>query len=563
MKKKSLFSLILVMLVVFTGFSQDEVPAFPGAEGHGKYTTGGRGGRVIYVTTLEDNSSVGSLRYAINQSGARMIMFKISGTIQLKTRLQIKNGNVTIAGQSAPGDGITIRDYPVTVDADNVIIRFMRFRMGDETKQEADALGGRRYKRIIVDHCSMSWSTDECASFYDNEFFTLQWSIISESLRISVHDKGRHGYGGIWGGRGASFHHNLLASHDSRNPRFCGSRYSNKPDEELVDYRNNVIYNWGGNSAYAAEGGSYNMVNNYYNAGPATSSSKEARIIEPYPDDGSNSQPKGTYGTFYIKGNYITKSISVTNDNWQGVDMHPSFAPLAPGTTLDDLKSETEFLTGEVTTHSAEIAYERILDFCGASLSPDSVDLRIIHDVATGTVTYPDGGNGSKNGLIDTQEAVGGWPVLQSSDAPIDTDEDGMPDVWEIANNLNPESAEDAQLKTVDGIYPYIEVYLYSLVHDIVEAQNEGGIHTGSKILSVDKKSINMYWNNYSKELNFNHTDVIKTVQIYSISGSLIFNKNFYSSSVQTRIYDLKPGIYIVKMVDDQNRIFSKKVINH
>ncbi len=513
MKRKILYSLILAVFTVLSGIAQEDLPAFPGAEGNGKYVTGGRGGQVIYVTTLDDNNSVGSLRYAVNQSGPRIIMFKVAGTIKLKSKLSISKSDVTIAGQTAPGDGITIRDYTVEVKANNVIIRFMRFRMGDVTKQEDDALGGRRYKNIIVDHCSMSWSTDECVSFYDNEFFTLQWSILSESLRNSVHDKGKHGYGGIWGGRGVSFHHNLLADHDSRNPRFCGSRYSNKPDEELVDYRNNVIFNWGANSAYAGEGGRYNMINNYYKAGPATS--KKSRIIEPYADNGGNSQPAGTYGKFYISGNYMTASSTVTNDNWLGVDMHSTFSTYAPGVTKNDIKSENEFPHAPVTTHTAEKAYEKILDYCGASLSRDSVDLRIIHDTETGTVTYSDGGNGSKNGLIDTQSAVGGWPVLQTGDAPIDTDGDGMPDDWETANNLNPEDDGDAQLKSVDGAYPNVEVYLNSLVSDITEAQNEDGILTSVKIISVEKNPVKAYWNNSSKEIIVNHSNIVKSISVF------------------------------------------------
>jgi hypothetical protein len=448
----------------------------------------------------------------------------------------------------------------VAVNTNNVIIRFLRFRMGDEKAQEDDALGGRRYKNIMIDHCSMSWSTDECVSFYDNEFFTFQWNILSESLRNSVHDKGKHGYGGIWGGRGVSFHHNLLASHDSRNPRFCGSRYSNKPDEELVDYRNNVIYNWGGNSAYAAEGGRYNMVNNYYKAGPATS--KKSRIIEPYADDGSNQQPKGTYGKFYISGNYMTASTGVTNDNWTGVDMHSTFSSYAPCVTKDDIKSETEYPHASVTTHSAEKAYEKIVNFCGASLKRDSVDLRIIHELSTGTVTFTDGGNGSKNGLIDTQSAVGGWPVLLSDDAPTDTDEDGMPDEWEKANNLNSEDNGDAQLKSVDGIYPNVEVYINSLVNEIVTAQNQDGTVTSSQIFRVDKESIKAFWNNSSKEVIVNHTNTIKRISIISISGTKIAEQTYNSSSVRMQVNNINPGIYIIKIEDVKNQQFAKKIMN-
>ena len=564
--KKIIILLAILSLIAASVLAQtNQLPAFPGAEGFGKYTIGGRGGRVIYVTTLEDNNSEGSLRYAVNQTGARIILFKVAGTIQLKSTLNITKDDVTIAGQTAPGDGITLRDYPVVVQADNVIIRFMRFRMGDVTNQEADALGGRYSKNVIIDHCSMSWSTDECVSFYDNENFTLQWCLLSESLRNSVHDKGKHGYGGIWGGVKASFHHNLLAHHDSRNPRFCGSRYSNNADDELVDFRNNVIYNWGANTAYAAEGGRYNLVNNYYKAGPA--SSNRSRIIQPYADDGSNNQPKGTYGIFYVDGNYVTASSTVTTDNWQGVNLHSSFSSYAPGVTKNDIKSETAYETGEVTTHTAEQAYEKVIVYAGASLAQDAVDIRIQQETTNGTVTFTDGGNGSSNGLIDTQGAVGGWPDLKTGEAPADSDNDGMPDTWETANSLDPYSPDDAQLKSVDETYPNIEVYLNSLVAGIVTAQNDGGTPTTVNEIKWNKRGngndIQLFVDNAANQLNVSHTGEISEVKIYSVTGQLLVNRSFNQNNIRMNISELKNGVYIVAVRDAANQVYSAKILKY
>ncbi|MGQ7946164.1 pectinesterase family protein [Flavobacterium sp. WC2509] len=442
-------------------------PAFPSAEGFGRYTTGGRGGRVIYVTNLND-SGAGSLREAVTATGARTVMFKVSGIIALNSDLKISSNDITIAGQTAPGDGICLKNYSVAINADNVIIRYVRFRMGDQAQHEGDAIGSRNHKDIIIDHCSMSWSTDECASFYDNENFTLQWSMMSESLRVSIHDKGTHGYGGIWGGKKASFHHNMLAHHDSRNARFCGSRYSGLPNLEQVDFRNNVIYNWGGNSTYAGEGGSYNLTNNYYKAGPATPSSINDRIISPNADDGTNTQAAGVWGSFYVNGNYTTANSTTTTDNWNGVDPNPS------SKSKTELRVNTEYSFGEMTTHSAANAYSKVLAYVGASFKRDAVDNRIVSEATNGTFTYT-GSNGSTKGLIDTQSDVGGWPTYNSTTAPTDTDNDGMPDSWETTNGLNSSNASDGITYTLNSTYTNLEVYINGLVATITANQNLTG----------------------------------------------------------------------------------------
>jgi pectin methylesterase-like acyl-CoA thioesterase len=414
--------------------------AFPGAEGFGKHTVGGRGGKVIYVTNLND-SGPGSLREAIKANGARTVLFKVSGTIELKSVLEIKNDSITIAGQSAPGDGICISNYPVTIKANEVIIRFMRFRMGDLAKQQSDALSAIGRKNIIIDHCSMSWGIDECATFYDNENFTLQWCIISESLNNSVHVKGRHGYGGIWGGMGATFHHNLLAHHTSRNPRLCGSRYHKQPEKEIADLRNNVIYNWQHNNIYGGEKGNYNIVANYLKPGPATQQNRKWQIFEPY-------EP---FGQFFIAENHLEGHKAISLDNWDGgIRTH----------LTEQIKLNTPVSFVSIMQRSAEEAYHLVLNYAGASLKRDVLDLRIVEEVKSGTAKY----GVEKDGIIDSQVQVGGWPLLESKPAPKDSDGDGMPDEWEVAQGLNPNDPTDGRLPTLDSSYTNLEVYLNSLV---------------------------------------------------------------------------------------------------
>lgn len=452
---------------------EEEAFAFPGAEGGGMKVTGGRGGKVYKVTSLADTNTPGTLRYAVNQTGPRIVVFEISGTIYLTSQLRIDNNNITIAGQTAPGDGICLAHYSVDVSADNVILRYLRFRMGDVAKVESDALGGRFQKNIIIDHCSMSWSTDECVSFYQNENFTLQWSIISESLKNSVHEKGSHGYGGVWGGKNATFHHNLLAHHDSRNPRL--GEYANHAFAltDLVDLRNNVIYNWGGNSCYGGEAMNVNIVNCYYKPGPATT--KRNRIISIDKNTKSDVSPNPVYniwGKFYINGNVVEGALSTTQDNWTyGVynQFHGSYGTVSETDKAAMRKNEPHAAL-PVTTHTAEKAYGLVLDLAGASLIRDAIDIRIIGDVRDGKATIMDGGNGSTNGIIDTQTAVGGWPVLNTQSPLKDTDGDGMPDDWEVANKLDA-TKNDANGRSLSTAYDNIEVYINSLVAQHVELQ--------------------------------------------------------------------------------------------
>lgn len=519
--------LIPISMILCSLTALAQAPAFPGAEGHGRYTTGGRGGVVKHVTNLND-SGPGSLREAVKGASAKIVVFDVSGYIDLQSTLKV-GSNTTIAGQSAPGQGITIRYYTLEPDgnAQNIIVRFIRSRRSQvkDINDGADAAFFRYCKNIIFDHCSFSWSIDEVASFYDNANFTMQWCTVAEGLANPGHSKGEHSYGGIWGGKSASFHHNMIAHVQNRAPRFNGARYAwdgwtkskyeNTVDAERVDFRNCLIYNWGnGNGCYGGPGGGYiNIVNNYYKAGPGTSNKTRVTQISVCDSGNGTNDHKELFGLssrYFIEGNYVTAAANPENYDWNGVKYDSGIVNLYGDRYMKDANhmfgSNVEYLDvsgvsylkvkldepttpGSVTTHTATQAYEQILNYCGASLYRDATDARYMEEARTGTTTYS-GEKTGRAGIVDfindpegeANDIRPSYPELVSETRPadFDTDGDGIPDAWETAHGLNPESKTDGRMKTLDpnGWYTNLEVYLNSLVEHIMKAGNSNATST-------------------------------------------------------------------------------------
>ena len=515
-----------------------QAPAFPGAEGHGRYVTGGRGGKVIHVTNLNDKGT-GSFRAAVTGNSKKIIVFDVAGVIPLASNLTI-GANTTILGQTAPSPGITLRYYTVQPE-DNCIIRFIRLRRGQEKdiNDGADATWQRNKTGIIFDHCSFSWSIDEVASFYDNNNFTMQWCTVAESLTNPGHSKGAHGYGGIWGGKLASFHHNFVGHLMNRGPRFNGARYgwtgytSNKDYDtykwenpvqaENVDFRNCVMYNAQGTCYGGPGGGQINIVNNYYKAGPShslksktlngikvsVSSGKERgsqdRITQVTVSSSGNSDKKHPEyyemtSRYFISGNTTetTKGTVTKNQDWKGVvydkgtytyngeiysaDKKNFYGDAVAHQTIDGvscvkIKMDNPAPTGEVTTHSAAEAFSKVLAYGGASLYRDEIDARYMEEAKTGTAQYK-GSITQSPGIIDKVSDVNGYTEstfgTASRPADFDTDKDGIPDAWELANGLNPNDDSDALTYSLDGkgYYTNLEVYANSLVEDIMKQGN-------------------------------------------------------------------------------------------
>ena len=577
--EKKIFTTMAAALMSAAALAQ--APAFPGAEGHGRYVTGGRGGKVVHVTNLND-SGTGSFREAV-KSGKRIIVFDVAGVIALKSDLKIGD-NITILGQTAPSPGITLRYYTVQ-PGNNNIIRFLRIRRGEEKNinDGADATWQRNKTGIIFDHCSFSWSIDEVASFYDNNNFTMQWCTVAESLTNPGHSKGAHGYGGLWGGKLASFHHNFVGHLMNRGPRFNGARYgwtgytSNKEYDtykwenpvqaENVDFRNCVMYNAQGTCYGGPGGGQINIVNNYYKAGPSqsltsktlngikvsVSTGKERgsqnRITQVTVSSSRNSDKKHPEfyemtSRYFISGNTTetTKGTVTKNQDWKGVeydkgtytyngerysaDKKNFYGDAVAHQTIDGvscvkIKMDNPAPTGEVTTHSAAEAFSKVLAYGGASLYRDEIDARYMEEAKTGTAQYK-GSITQSPGIIDKVSDVNGYTESSfgtaSRPADFDTDKDGIPDAWELANGLNPNDGSDALTYSLDGkgYYTNVEVYANSLVEDIMKQGNADAENKVDEYYPECKNPTGI-----SQVITTNPGEIAK-VTYYSLNGPLL-----------------------------------------
>lgn len=439
--------------------------AFPGADGFARHTIGGRGGDIYIITSLEDepkNPIPGTLRHAISAKGPRIITFQVSGVIHLKSRLVIKNSHVTIAGQSSPG-GIVLRGAPFVIKANQVILRYLRFRLGLIDPDE-DAASARNQQDIIIDHCSFSWSIDEVASFYNNKNFTLQYSIIAQSLNSAGHDKGVHGYGGIWGGAGATFHHNVIAHNNSRNPRIAGYRLnpSYTKNQEFTDISNNIVYNWKSNSAYGGENSAFNFIDNMYIMGPASKAKHMYRFFI--------SSTNENYGRAYFKRNQLLdKKNALLGDAIKLRSKKGKATPTLSSRILKERLTPQNFIhlnfqTTYLQRESVQSSYHRLINNkeVGANrnasgLFLDSVDTSILTDIAQRTA------KAGTLGIIDSEfEVISSWEAYAAEfiHAPADHDKDldGMPDAWEASKSISAPNKYD-----LDPHYTNIEVYLNHL----------------------------------------------------------------------------------------------------
>ena len=427
---------LLISIIVISSpiFIRAQQPSFPGAEGYGRYALGGRGGQVLFVTNLTDRGP-GSLRAAIEAQVPRIVVFKVSGTIELQSALRITHPRITIAGQTAPGDGICLKKYPLIISANDAVVRFIRVRLGDEAGRLMDGIDISNAENVIVDHCSVSWTLDEAVNTYHGtKNITIQWCLISESLHDSPLQKG-HGFAASLGGVNTSYHHNLLANNAGRNPSIAGE--TSNPTINL-DFRNNGIFNWE-KRRLDGRPESINVVNNYYKAGPA--SRELLNIVK------IQSLDNGTFGRWYIQGNVLENRL-------QSQKRNGLVTIEASNRSSESAMIHKPVDFGPVFTETAEAAFENVLLYAGA-IRPkrDSHDERIVSEVRSGRTTFG-------NGIVSSQTEVGGWPKLLSTQPQPDVDADGMPDEWERRFSPNGDLALHGNLDSDGDGYTNVEEYL-------------------------------------------------------------------------------------------------------
>lgn len=558
---------VILTLISATLVAQ-QTPAFPSAEGYGMYAKGGRGGQVVAVTNLQDYLTTetpieGSLRWALAQypNEALTVVFRTSGVITLKSDLRVKRNNFTIAGQTAPGDGIVIRGGKVNFGGStHLVLRHLRMRIGlrgDSAFIAGGSIGIENASNFIIDHCTFGWSGEENMTMYDNTLSTVQWCILHEGLYDAGHLKGARSYGSQWGGQTATYHHNLLAHNYNRTPRFNGARSNDA--RVLMDYINNVNYNWGkANSAYGGdiEGGTIyfprthrvNMINNYYKPGPARPGTSSSFFAQ---SSFSGAQKTDQIALWYMKGNVMEGSANTAknDDNYVGLD---ASAYVAKGINAAALRSDTIFPTlYPVATETALQAYESVLAKAGA-FPRDTVDRRIVNEVRTGTASGK--GTSTNNpflnqakGIIDAPSAVGGYPDYNTYNTITDADTDGMDDAWETANGLNPEDASDRNRVTLSG-YTALEVYLNSLVGETIE------LKFATSVPEMEITGLTVFPTVATDRLTISSSEPLASAELISINGKSL--ESFRMKMSDTFSLNTFPaGSYLVKILAESGKI--------
>ncbi len=564
MKKNPFKSIAIVGMLLCSSFqiaqAQSKIIAFPTAEGFGKYASGGRGGQVVFVDNLLDYGSTetpipGSFRWALKQYPGEplTVIFRVSGVVQLKAEPNFSTGrnandirssraNLTIAGQTAPGEGITFRGAKLNFGGSvNLIIRNIRSRIGladDGTSIFGGSIGIENGSNWIVDHCSFGWSIEENMTIYDNNYTTVQNTIVHEGLYEGGHLKGNRSYGSQWGGQSATYYHNLLANNKTRSPRFNGAR-SDNDIKVFIEFSNNVDYNWGNyNACYGSDiatgllrYNNTNFLNNYYKPGPATNSSLNFTQVSA----GTNTSIPAK---FYFAGNIMEGSQAITDNPWLGVNNSTSFTPA-------QLKSDTLILDKRFDYYeykvknlkTAQQAYNDVVATVGPIVR-DTVDRRIINEVKTKNNTVI--GAAGMKGIIDSPFQVEGYPAYYPATAPLDADNDGMADAWELANGLNPEFSSDRNWRTAEG-YTALEVYLASLMGETITHNFVTGLNAAKqKYTSVWPTMVQEQLNIESNQQTIHH------LTIYNIDGCKTMEIPNPSNTIQ--LNTLKKGWYLVEI---------------